>query len=188
MSGRRARALAFIGGVAGAGLALLSLTQPWLEARVTDVGSVLVGADVAAPAVSALAVASLALVGALAIANTVVRWILSGIQLLLGAGIIVATIGVLADTAGASLAAVSAVTGVSGDASVRAVIASVDVALWPWVAVAAGAVLILTAVWTAFTARSWPGAGAKYSSGSAAPSTSTVSEWDALSQGSDPTD
>ncbi|MBX3093549.1 MAG: Trp biosynthesis-associated membrane protein [Cryobacterium sp.] len=187
IEGRRARSLAFLGGIAGAALALLSLTQPWLSAHVADTDPLAVGADVAAPAVSALAVASLALVGAVAIANTAVRWVLGAVQLLLGLGVVFATVTTLHDTVGAAVPAVSSVTGISGETSVRELVTGVDVALWPWLAIVAGGILMLTGVWTVMTARSWPGSGTKYGGTATAGSAPAVSEWDALSEGADPT-
>lgn len=187
IAGRRARSLAFLGGIAGAALTLLSLTQPWLGVHVAGADALAVGADVAAPAVSALAVASLALVGAVAIANTVLRWVLGAVQLLLGLGVVLATSSTLGDTVGAAIPAVSSVTGISGESSVREIVTGVDVALWPWLAIAAGGILVLTGAWTLVTARSWPGSGTKYGGTETAASAPTVSEWDALSEGADPT-
>lgn len=185
--GRRARSIAFLGGIAGAALTLLALTQPWLGVHVAGTDALAVGADVAAPAVSALAVASLALVGAVAIANTALRWILAAIQIVLGLGVVFATLSALSDTVGAAIPAVSGVTGISGETSVRELVTAVDVALWPWLAIAAGGILMLTGAWTAMTARSWPGSGTKYGGTATVGSTPTVSEWDALSEGADPT-
>src|SRR5690606_535570 len=131
-------------GLGGAGLALVGGNQPWLAAHVEAVGSLPVGADVAAPAVSALAVAGLALVGAVAIANTAARWVLGAVQSALGVGIVAQTVSAILDTVGSTIPVVSGATGISGDDSVRALVTSVDVAAWPWLAIGAGVILVLT--------------------------------------------
>ncbi|HRN30238.1 MAG TPA: Trp biosynthesis-associated membrane protein, partial [Terrimesophilobacter sp.] len=174
------------GGVAGAALALLGATQPWFTVRGMSFGALAVGADIAAPSVTALSVAGLALVGAVAIANTVVRRVLAAIQLLLGLGVLIVTVRALMDPITAVLPTVSTATGVAGSDSLAALVGSVDGSVWPWFSLAGGAVLMLTAAWTFMTARNWPGSGSKY--GGQAIVKSPVSDWDALSDGADPTD
>lgn len=185
MSGRRARMLAFAGGIAGAGVSLLATTQPWFTARGDGFAPLAVGADVAAPSVTALAVAGFALVGAVAIANVLVRRILSPIQLLLGVGVGVVTARALGDPVAAVLPAVSASTGVAGSRSVVELVTGIDVSLWPGLALVGAAVLIATAVWTFATAPSWPASGSKYGGVDSTPT--RASDWDALSDGADPT-
>ena len=97
MSARARRLIAFAGGVGGAALVLLATTQPWFTAHGEQFDPVDVAADVAAPSATALAVAALALVGAVAIANTGVRRVLGLVQLLLGIGVAVVTAGALGD-------------------------------------------------------------------------------------------
>lgn len=186
MNPRRQRTLAFAGGVAGAALGLLGVTQPWFTAEGDSFGSLAVGADVAAPSVTALSVAGLALVGAVAIANTVIRRVLGVVQLLLGAGVLIVSIRALLDPISAVLPAVSSATGVAGSESVAALVSGVVASAWPWFSIAGGVVLAVTAVWTLVTASHWPNSGSKY--GGAATTKSPVSDWDALSDGADPTD
>lgn len=122
-----------------------------------------VGADVEAvrdapTAILAVGLAELALVGAVAIAGPVFRVVL----------------GVLAALLGVCVVLVVVVTGEWGS-------------VWPVLAVVGGVLFVLGGVFVAVTGRSWPAGGRKYSrtrmSGGDA-----VADWDALSEGHDPTD
>lgn len=185
MTARSKRLIAFAGGVAGAAVVLLAATQPWFTAH-GEFGSADVGTDIAAPSVTALAVAGLALVGAVAIAGTLVRRLLGVVQLLLGLGIVVVSVSAVADPVRAVVPAISAVTGVGGADSVASLISDIVVAAWPWVAMAGAGILILTGAWTLATAAGWPAPGSKYEATDAAKS--PANDWDALSEGTDPTD
>lgn len=186
MTPRAKRLLAFAGGVAGAALLLLATTQPWFKAHGEEFGTLDVSSDVAAPSITALAVAALALVGAVAIANTLVRRFLGIIQFLLGLGAVAVTATALADTVAAIVPAVSTATGIGGSDSAAAIITGVDVSLWPWIAIAGAGILMLTGAWTLATAGSWPASSSKYDAGDT--TRGPASDWDALSEGADPTD
>jgi len=186
VTAQRRRLLAFLGGIAGAGVSLLATTQAWFTAHGAGFGVIEVGADVAAPSVTALAVAGFALVGAVAIANTLVRRILGVVQLLLGIGVALVTVRALLDPVSAVAPAVSSVTGVGGSHSVAGLIASVDVVFWPTFALVGAVILVATALWTFLTAPNWPRSGSQYGGTDSTPT--RASDWDALSDGADPTD
>lgn len=186
MTARRLKLAALLGGLAGAGLALLATTQPWLTAHGDSFGSLAAGADTVAPSVTALAVAALALVAALAIANLAVRRVLAIVQLVLGLGVAAATLRALIDPVTALIPAVTEATGIAGNESVVSLTSRVDTSLWPSIALVGAGILILTAVVTLVFAARWPGSSPKY--GPTATGQPVVNEWDALSNGTDPTD
>jgi hypothetical protein len=109
-------------------------------------------------AILAVGLAQLALVGALAIAGPVFRIVL----------------GVLAALLGLCVVLVVVVTGEWSTA-------------WPALAVAGGTLFILGGLFVAITARAWPAGGRKYSRTRLAGG-GAVADWDALSEGEDPTE
>lgn len=109
-------------------------------------------------AVLAIGLAMLAVVAALAIAGRVLRIVLLVLAALLAACVVlVAVVAGQWDTA------------------------------WPVVAVVAAALTILTAPLVAIAARHWPVAAARYSRTRPAGRGDAVADWDALSDGKDPT-
>jgi len=189
MTPARLKLLLLLAGVAFSGLALLSWTQPWFTLTLVDSQSLSVTGETAAPALTALALTGLVLVGALAIAGPFFRVVLGSLQALLGFTVGFSAVLAILDPVVASGADVTAATGVSGDLLVNEV-ASYDGTAWPWFAVAAGALLILTGFAVVATAKRWPGTGRKYQAVRVAPadgSRSSVDDWDALSGGNDPT-
>ena len=121
------------------------------------------GADVEAvrdapTAILAVGLAQLALVGALAIAGPVFRVVL----------------GVLAALLGVCIVLVVVVTGEW-------------LSPWPIVAVVGGALFVLGGAFVAITGRGWPAGGRKYSR-TRMESGGAIADWDALSEGQDPTE
>jgi len=164
----------------------------------------------AAPALSAIAIACVALAGALSIAPRVFRYIAAVILAGLGIGVVLASQVVLADPLSGAERSITTVTGVAGSTSVRELVASFHLSGWPYVAVCAGALLVLLAMGVAATAHSWPGAGRRYAApqpavhagaGRRAAGSTTAAEppppsdvipnsaddWDSLTGGNDPT-
>jgi hypothetical protein len=179
--------LAVILGAAGlGGLVLASWTQPWFTLVVAGAQPVVVTGQVAAPALSALGLAALALAAALSIAGPVVRYVLGGLHLLIGALAATTSVVAIANPIRASLPAVTAVVGESGLTAVSALVTSVSVSAWPWIAVLLGVLTAALGAVTLVTGRRWPGPTRKYES---TPSTddSPAASWDALSAGDDPT-
>jgi uncharacterized membrane protein (TIGR02234 family) len=188
-TGSRLKLVLLLAGVAFSGLALLSWTQPWFELTLVDSQSLSVTGEIAAPALTALALTGLVLVGALAIAGPFFRVVLGSLQALLGFTVGYSAVLAILNPVVASGAAVTTATGVSGDLLVNEV-SSFSSTAWPWFAVAAGALLILTGFAVVATAKRWPGTGRKYQAVRVAPADgprSSVDDWDALSGGNDPT-
>src|SRR5690606_20170766 len=122
-----------------AALVFLAWSQPWFSLELTassgDPVPREVRGDVAVSALAPLALAVLAIVAALALAGPVFRIVFGVLESLLGACVIAVTAVSLGDPAAASAHAVTDVTGVSGADSVRELISSVAVSVWPTVAI-----------------------------------------------------
>jgi uncharacterized membrane protein (TIGR02234 family) len=163
---RRAKYLTILVVVIGSGLVLLASTQPWFSVVLTaaggHAGALVVQGSAAAPALTALALAGLALAAALAIAGPVFRIVLSVLGILLGASVLISAFTAVGDPVQAASSAITAATGVSGDASVARLVARVDAQLWPAIAIAGGIVLLLAAAAVMVTGRLWPGASKRY--------------------------
>ncbi|MGN7798696.1 Trp biosynthesis-associated membrane protein [Leifsonia sp. 22587] len=166
MTGRRAKYSTMLLLVVGSGLALLAATQPWFTIRLSDTAehssTVAVAGSTAAPALTALALAGLALTAALAIAGPVFRIVLALLGVLLGVSVLISAITAVSDAVRASASAITTATGVAGDASIRRLVHSVDTQLWPWVAVAGGVLIVLASAAVVVFSRLWPGASRKY--------------------------
>ncbi|KRF31298.1 Trp biosynthesis-associated membrane protein [Yonghaparkia sp. Soil809] len=195
MTPRRVRALALLAPLVVAALTLLAWTQPWVDAVLDGDRSVTAAGDVAAPALPALALAALALVAALALSGPVFRVVLGILLALLSSAILTSAAIALGDPVGAASAAVTELSGVDGEESVRAIVEAAVLTVWPPVALLAGIVGILAGVGVAATARRWPDRVRKYDAVRASPAEDPASEgradrldaWDALSDGRDPT-
>lgn len=194
MTHRRSKSILLLLSLALAALALMSWTQSWFTVVLSDPGSahpsLSVAGDVTAPALSALALASLAATGALAIAGAVFRMILSALQLLLGASITLSAVLAISAPVTAVAPAVTTTTGVTGDGPVAAMIGSITASAWPFVAVACGVLIAGSALVVLVTGRWWPNSGRKYQPvrfDNAEPGGSAISDWDSLSGGGDPT-
>ncbi len=191
---RRLKSFSLMAGALGGGLVLLPWTGEWfsltLTSDVADQASLSIGGALAAPALLALALAALALVAALAIAGPVIRLVLACLEALIGVTVVLSSLAALRDPVGSSAAAITKATGVSGEESVAALVDSVQVGAWPWLAGLAGALLIGYAVFLLATSRRWPAGSSKYQATRLAPAESgagPVSDWDSLSTGDDPT-
>ena len=194
MSGSKLKILAIVSGIALGGLILLSWSQSWFIVTLVETASaehtIAVDGDVAAPALAALGLAGLALVGALSIAGPVFRVILGVLEATIGLCVILsAAVAVLGPVA-ASSSAVTKVTGVSGADSIAALVAGVTMTVWPFVALVLGAAACALGVVIIVTSRRWPRASRKYQAArfeSDTPSDAAMTDWDALSEGTDPT-
>lgn len=189
---RRIRLLALLLPIVVAAIAVLAWSQPWVTLELTDGRALVVAGDAAAPAIPPFALAGLALVGALTLAGLVFRIVLGLLQALLGVGIIASAALALTDPIAAAATALTEATGVAGLESVRALVASSAVTAWPWVAIAAGILAIVTGVAISLTASRWPERTRRYDAVRFAPEggderTERLDAWDALSDGDDPT-
>jgi uncharacterized membrane protein (TIGR02234 family) len=133
--------------------------------------------------------------------------VLGALAVVLGLSVFLAALAPITDPAAASAPAVTAVTGVAGQQSVRADVAAADITAWPWVALLAAALLAAAGVGVLLTGRRWPGPTRRYqarfvSAGTgsttapegsgpgpdrAARQGDAVTDWDQLSRGDDPT-
>ncbi len=206
MSPRRLRNLTLLAAIVLSGLLLLAWTGEWfsltLRASATGHPVLSVTGDVAAPALIALALASLALVAALAISGPFVRVVLGVLQVIIGFTVTLSAILAVSNPVHASEAAISAVTGVGGSKSIAALVTAVSQTAYPVIAIVAGILTTALGVVVLVTGRRWPGSSGRYrkpvvledpEAGAAADSdpedaaAHAVSDWDTLSGGSDPT-
>ena len=129
-------------------VALVAASQPWFTLRVPSAAGgsndLTVSGAIAAPALSALGFAALALVAALAIAGPLIRIVLGILGVVLGGSIVLAASVALSDPVAAGASVVTHATGVAGDSSVHDLVASTTATAWPVLAIVAGALLALT--------------------------------------------
>ncbi|MEZ5190663.1 MAG: Trp biosynthesis-associated membrane protein [Schumannella sp.] len=136
--------------------------------------------------------ASLTIVLALALAGPVFRVILGVLDALLGLCVVLVAGWSLSDPVLASVEALAEATGFTSDADAWSDrIADIAPTGWPYAAIGAGILMIVTGIAIAVTARKWPATGSKYSrvrlaTEGGAPA-DPASDWDALSEGEDPT-
>lgn len=192
---RRARSLSVLI-VLGAGvLALIASTQTWFHVSLIEASTadLTVQGSAALALLTPLSLAALALGLALSIVGTGVRYVLGFIASCAGIVMLVQNVPLMFEAPMSALAAtVSEATGISGDASIAALIEQATPTLWPAVAVIAWLLLFAGGVLVLLTASKWPAAGRKYSSGAARVASDgpldAVDSWDNLSRGTDPTD
>ena len=189
MTGRRIKLYLLLGGLVVSGLVFLGWTQQWFGVVISEGPTLSVAGDVAAPALSTLALTTLVLIGALSIAGPFFRVVLGVLQTLLGATIVLSGVIALVDPVKASGSAISDATGIAGSEPIHALVASVAISLWPWVSTIAGALLAVIGIAVIVTGRRWPGSSRKYSAVKLEPAAerSAVDDWDSLSDGTDPT-
>lgn len=194
MTSRRLKSLTLLGGIVASALTLMAWTQPWFTLAVTTTDTakttLSIPGSTAAPDLSALSLAGLALVAALAISGPVLRIVFGVLQLAIGGGVVASTLVALGSPVAASSSIITKATGVSGTASVAQLVTSSSTTAWPWLAVVLGVAAALLGVFTVVTARRWPGPARRYEATQdtqSSRSTGPVSDWDELSGGSDPT-
>lgn len=187
---------------------LLAWTGEWfsltLRESATGQAVLSVTGDVAAPALVALALASLALVAALALSGPFFRVVLGGLQVVIGFTVALSAALAMSNPVRASEAAVSAATGVGGSKSIAALVTSVSQTVFPLIAITVGILTVALGVFVLVTGRRWPGSSGRYrqpmvlegpdapgvgqaGSGPEDATADAISDWDTLSGGSDPT-
>jgi len=173
-----------------AALIFAAWSQTWFTLTVEGKAFPVSG-QVAGGALSALALASLALIAALAIAGRFFRVVLGILLSLLGVCVVAVSAFAIGNPIVAATSAITKATGVAGTRSVAQLVTATSITAWPFVAIVLGVLLVLLGLAIAPTARSWPESGRKYSrsrlAGADAESQDPVQEWDALSNGDDPT-
>lgn len=185
-----------------AALLFTAWAQPWVILTLDDGVRITATGDRAAAVLPAIAVASLALTSALALASPRVRPVLGVLLALFGVLAVVVSARVLADPVGSAASGVTALTGVEGERSVRELVDAFDVTAWPAVAVALGVVAAAVGVMVMATARQWPARAPRFERPAEDPrgpirdghapldadsNQGSMGAWDALSDGRDPT-
>ncbi|MDF2444557.1 MAG: hypothetical protein JWR01_2760 [Subtercola sp.] len=163
---RRLKSYTILAVIVWSGLVFLAWSQPWFslhaQGRAGDTVTVTVQGAVAAPALSALALAGLALSAALAIAGRVIRVVLGVLEFALGVSITVSSVSALIDPVQAGQSAITTATGVAGTSSIGQIATSAGTELWPFLAVASGVLMALTGILIVVSMRRWPESGRKY--------------------------
>lgn len=207
MTPRRLKTVTLLAAIVLSGLTLLAWTGEWfsliLRESATGHPVLSVAGEVAAPALIALALASLALVAALAISGPFFRVVLGVLQVVIGFTVALSAVVAESNPVRASEAAVSAVTGVGGSRSIAALVTGVSQTAYPVIAIIVGILTMALGVVVLVTGRRWPGSSGRYrqpvvledpgaaagddDSGTEDAAANAVSDWDTLSGGSDPT-
>jgi hypothetical protein len=189
-SPRRTKSLVILVSALLALATLISWTQVWFAVTLQDGARLDIDGQVAAPALSALALASLVLVGALSIAGPFFRVVFGVLESLIGVAIVFSAVIAVTDPVGASAPAISVATGLAGERSVAESVDGLDPTLWPWLALASGVLIVLAGAAIVVLGRRWPGSSRRYQATRLEPADgrrSSVDDWDALSGGDDPT-
>ncbi len=199
MSARSLRFASILGGVAIAAIALMSWSQTWFVVSLTGQSAshpdLDVAGDVSAPAVAALAVAAAAAFAAMAISGRFFRVVLSLLVIAVGVSVVLSAALAIASPVTAVEPAVTKATSISGADSVLALIGSLDPSLWPFIAAGTGVLLALLGIAIILTGHLWPESGRRYQTvrfeladqTDQSLENSSVSDWDELSGGTDPT-
>ncbi|MEG3626183.1 TIGR02234 family membrane protein [Streptomyces poriticola] len=193
-AGRRSLALALLSGALGAAVALLSSRQQWSSGTATVAGGdfplTAQGSDVTGlPA--ALAVVGLAALVAVFAVRRAGRLAVAGLLALCGAGTVTAALLGASDSSALDEKAAA----VAGDTS--ATVHALSHTAWPYVAAAAGALILLAGLLALRYGRLWPAMSGRYERVGAARPRRTAAPaadpdrpedlWKALDRGEDPT-
>ncbi|MER3390128.1 MAG: Trp biosynthesis-associated membrane protein [Microcella sp.] len=186
--------------------------QPWVQVTLDDGVRIAAAGDRTAAVLPAIAVASLALTSALALASPRIRPALGALLALLGALVVAVSARAAGDPVAAASSSVTELTGVEGERSVRALVDVATLTPWPIIVAVIGGALSAAGIAIALTSRMWPRPIQRYDrpeSGDAGGQRSTpersaappavdadasdrqrdqsIGDWDALSDGRDPT-
>ena len=183
MSPRRLRLVLLAAGLVSAVLVLGAWTQPWLSVTIDGADHIARGQD-AAPALSVIALAVVALLAALMIGRPGLRTVLGAVMTGLGVLAVITLVPLLFS----DVAALSSMARLLADATGMAGFADQPVTrtAWPFVALAGAVLIALVGLAVMLTTRRWPVATSKYDADAAKPDTN-AGAWDALSEGEDPT-
>ncbi|MGL4340570.1 MAG: Trp biosynthesis-associated membrane protein [Rhodoglobus sp.] len=191
MTGRRIRGLLVtVSAVLGC-VVLLTWTQRWVAVTIVT-GQVLpITGQAAAPVFSALGLVCLALSAALAITGHAVRVALGIVEAIIGMSVVAVAVSVLGAPLTVAGPTITSATAISGSQSLASLVTSTSVEVWPWVALAAGLLIIAVGFFVMLSSPRWPRPGTRYDNGSVLPgaddASSTLGAWDSLSRGADPT-
>ncbi|GAB3154297.1 hypothetical protein GCM10027058_24490 [Microbacterium neimengense] len=193
---RRARSISVLAILAGGAASTLAATQTWIHVSLTDgaAADVTVAGTAAIPVLTPLSLAVLALGAALSIVGRVLRVVLGALTVAAAIGVASVAAPVVFDVPiDAYAPSVTETTGITGDASVGALVASTSVTGWPIVALLAGVLLLAAGSFVLVTGWRWPGGGRKYDAARRRTAVAddapldAIDSWDDLSRGDDPT-
>ncbi len=173
-------------------------TQTWLSIQLPQTAVKTPPIDVpgsdAATAVTAFALVGLAAALAISIAGRILGWVITVVLFVAGIGIAWSSAAIMSEPATAAQVAIGKAIGVTDSSA-----ASISVTPFPLVALIAGSLLSVTAVWAAVAGRRWA-ASRRYSAQAGGGPESQLSRdphesgarddidsWDQLSHGQDPT-
>ncbi len=184
--------------IAGA-LALLAGVQIWVRIEfipgVATVENLAVPGQKVSPALTLIALAVLASALVLTIAGTTFRRVLGGLLAVLGGGLAAIGIVVVQAPIDGARGQIEVVTGISGDA-LYGLVDTVQATPWPGVTAAVGICIAIIGVLVIVVSGRWKTGGRKYEASKAAAKRTAhrgdgsdrISDWEALSDGDDPTD
>lgn len=179
--------------------ALLASVQAWLSIAllpgVATVEELTVTGQQITPALTLIALAALAAALVLTIAGKGFRRVIAVLIVALGGGLAYSGVQAIVNPLDGASGALEGVSGIAGDAQ-ASLVSSLTVSAWPAVTVAVGVVLALAGVLVLLFGSAWKQGGRKYESSTEskrarAAGTATgdrISDWEALSDGDDPTD
>ncbi len=181
-----------LGGIALAGgVALMAGSQPWVSIMLDGKHEVIpVPGHEINPALSPIAIALVAAALALTIAGPVFRRVLGGLVALLAGGVVALSISVVTNPLGAVTGKITELTGIMG-AQTTATVVWHQLSAGVWVTLVAGIVAALLGILVLVFGGRWVAGGRKYATTSEAQRAGQVdriSDWDALSDGDDPTE
>lgn len=191
----RAKLLTLAGIAVAGALALLGGSQSWITFLLPGSHTVeaINGHQVNA-ALSPVAIAIVAAALALTIAGRVFRRVLGTLVLLLGAGVVAIASGAVVAPLLSAAGRITQLTGIAQGAD-EANVVWIQVSGWVWVTAAAGLIAAVLGALVMLFSGGWGVAGRKYEDtaqptrGDAGePKGDRISDWDALSQGEDPSD
>ncbi|MBK0421476.1 Trp biosynthesis-associated membrane protein [Leucobacter sp. CSA2] len=187
----RAKLLTLLLIAVSGGTALLAGSQPWISFVLDgETSPHSATGHVINPALSPIAIAIVAAALALTIAGKGFRVVLGVLVTLLGAGVVAMTLTSTSSPLGAVNGTITELTGITDGVDQVMELAMTP---WPWVTLAAGVLAGLLGLFVLITGRRWAQGGRKYESGTHEPGTKPtgkpdrISDWDALSDGDDPT-
>ena len=190
---RRARSRSVMAILAAGALLLIAGTQTWLTVTLTTGGSepLEVSGTGADRLLMPLSLAALAAGLLLSISGRVLRYVLGAIALAVAVILGVTAVNTaFIDPRSASASAVTEATGLTGSGVSDALIDQISVSAWPFVTVAAAALLALAALFVLGTASKWAAVTSRYDAAKARTAgepRDAVESWDDLSRGEDPT-
>lgn len=193
---RRARSISVLSILAAGAAGTLAATQTWIHVSLNDgaAADVAVAGTAAIPVLTPLSLAVLALGAALSIVGRVLRVVFGALTVAAALGIATLTLPVVFDAPiDAYAPSVTETTGITGDASVAALVADTSVTGWPMVAFLAAVLLLVAGGFVLVTGWRWTGGGRRYDTARRHTATAddapldAIDSWDDLSRGDDPT-